>query len=106
MVNKTFQEVHAPQSYLLFDNNSRDKLLGARIHSSQPLFEYSAINHPVMGKSGMVASHNAHYLARLLQRSLPRVETPSMPAQLLGSLLPSLCRELVILEAEASCWCT
>ena len=26
---------------------------------SQPLFEYSAINHPVMGKSGMVASHNA-----------------------------------------------
>ena len=27
--------------------------------SSQPLFEYSAINHPVMGKSGMVASHNA-----------------------------------------------
>ena len=26
--------------------------------SSQPLFEYSAINHPVMGKSGMVASHN------------------------------------------------
>ena len=25
---------------------------------SQPLFEYSAINHPVMGKSGMVASHN------------------------------------------------
>ena len=27
--------------------------------SSQPLFEYSAINHPVMGKRGMVASHNA-----------------------------------------------
>ena len=27
-------------------------------NSSQPLFEYSAINHPVMGKSGMVASHN------------------------------------------------
>ena len=26
--------------------------------SSQPLFEYSAINHPVMGKQGMVASHN------------------------------------------------
>mgnify|MGYP001222090004 CR=1 FL=1 len=26
--------------------------------SSQPLFEYSAINNPVMGKSGMVASHN------------------------------------------------
>lgn len=25
---------------------------------SQPLFEYSAINHPVLGKSGMVASHN------------------------------------------------
>ncbi|MDG2141004.1 MAG: gamma-glutamyltransferase [Gammaproteobacteria bacterium] len=25
---------------------------------SQPLFEYNAINHPVMGKSGMVASHN------------------------------------------------
>ena len=24
-----------------------------------PLFEYSAINHPVMGKKGMVASHNA-----------------------------------------------
>ncbi len=27
--------------------------------ASQPLFEYSAINHPVMGKRGMVASHNA-----------------------------------------------
>lgn len=27
--------------------------------SSTPLFEYSAINHPVMGKKGMVASHNA-----------------------------------------------
>ena len=27
-------------------------------NSSQPLFEYSAINHPVMGESGMVASHN------------------------------------------------
>tara|TARA_B100001059_G_scaffold90514_1_gene89209 strand:+ start:1263 stop:3020 length:1758 start_codon:yes stop_codon:yes gene_type:complete len=26
--------------------------------ASQPLFEYSAINHPVMGRSGMVASHN------------------------------------------------
>lgn len=26
--------------------------------SSQPLFEYSAINHPVMGQKGMVASHN------------------------------------------------
>ena len=25
---------------------------------SQPLFEYSAINHPVMGSRGMVASHN------------------------------------------------
>jgi len=25
---------------------------------AQPLFEYSAINHPVMGKKGMVASHN------------------------------------------------
>ena len=31
----------------------------AQVSSSQPLFEYSAINHPVMGKSGMVASHNA-----------------------------------------------
>ena len=30
----------------------------AQDSSSQPLFEYSAINHPVMGKSGMVASHN------------------------------------------------
>ena len=27
--------------------------------SSSALFEYSAINHPVMGRSGMVASHNA-----------------------------------------------
>ena len=27
--------------------------------TSQPLFEYSAINHPVMGKRGMVTSHNA-----------------------------------------------
>ena len=26
--------------------------------SPQPLFEYSAINHPVMGRKGMVASHN------------------------------------------------
>ena len=25
---------------------------------SQPLFEYSAINHPVSGRAGMVASHN------------------------------------------------
>jgi gamma-glutamyltranspeptidase/glutathione hydrolase len=31
----------------------------AQVSSSQALFEYSAINHPVMGKSGMVASHNA-----------------------------------------------
>jgi len=27
--------------------------------ATKPLFEYSAINHPVMGKRGMVASHNA-----------------------------------------------
>ena len=27
--------------------------------SSSALFEYSAVNHPVMGRSGMVASHNA-----------------------------------------------
>ncbi len=31
----------------------------AQPESSTPLFEYSAINHPVMGKKGMVASHNA-----------------------------------------------
>ncbi len=31
----------------------------AQSDSSTPLFEYSAINHPVMGKKGMVASHNA-----------------------------------------------
>ena len=30
----------------------------ARQPDSQPLFEYSAINHPVMGSRGMVASHN------------------------------------------------
>ncbi|MCY4265493.1 MAG: gamma-glutamyltransferase [Gammaproteobacteria bacterium] len=30
----------------------------AQNNSSQPLFEYSAINHPVMGNRGMVASHN------------------------------------------------
>ena len=30
----------------------------ARQTDSQPLFEYSAINHPVMGSRGMVASHN------------------------------------------------
>lgn len=31
----------------------------AQENPSTPLFEYSAINHPVMGKNGMVASHNA-----------------------------------------------
>lgn len=31
----------------------------AQQDASTPLFEYSAINHPVMGKKGMVASHNA-----------------------------------------------
>ena len=30
----------------------------ARQPDSQPLFEYSAINHPVMGSRGMIASHN------------------------------------------------
>ena len=30
----------------------------AQENSPQPLFEYSAINHPVMGRKGMVASHN------------------------------------------------
>ena len=30
----------------------------AQQRDSQPLFEYSAINHPVMGSRGMVASHN------------------------------------------------
>lgn len=34
-------------------------IIAAQVSTSQPLFEYSAINHPVMGKSGMVASHNA-----------------------------------------------
>ena len=34
------------------------KSVVAQEASSQPLFEYSAINHPVMGKAGMVASHN------------------------------------------------
>ena len=31
----------------------------AQEKDSQPLFEYSEINHPVIGKNGMVASHNA-----------------------------------------------
>lgn len=31
----------------------------AQDSQSQPLFEYSVINHPVMGTRGMVASHNA-----------------------------------------------
>ncbi len=31
----------------------------AQEQPSQPLFEYSEINHPVIGKNGMVASHNA-----------------------------------------------
>lgn len=30
----------------------------AQEQSSEPLFEYSEINHPVIGKKGMVASHN------------------------------------------------
>ncbi|MFK8043449.1 gamma-glutamyltransferase [Congregibacter sp.] len=30
----------------------------AQQDSTQPLFEYSAINHPVLGRRGMVASHN------------------------------------------------
>ena len=34
------------------------KSVVAQEASSQPLFEYSAINHQVMGKAGMVASHN------------------------------------------------
>ncbi len=33
--------------------------LYAQEQSSEPIFEYSEINHPVMGKKGMVASHNA-----------------------------------------------
>ena len=33
-------------------------LIAAQQPESQPLFEYSAINHPVMGRRGMVASHN------------------------------------------------
>ena len=32
--------------------------IAAQQPESQPLFEYSAINHPVMGRRGMVASHN------------------------------------------------
>ena len=31
----------------------------AQEQSSEPLFEYSEINHPVIGSKGMVASHNA-----------------------------------------------
>ncbi|MBL4603085.1 MAG: gamma-glutamyltransferase, partial [Emcibacteraceae bacterium] len=31
----------------------------AQEKTSEPLFEYSEINHPVVGKKGMVASHNA-----------------------------------------------
>jgi hypothetical protein len=30
-----------------------------RVAPQTPLFEYAAINHPVIGKNGMVASHNA-----------------------------------------------
>lgn len=30
----------------------------AQEQTSEPLFEYSEINHPVIGKKGMVASHN------------------------------------------------
>lgn len=34
-------------------------LVFAQDETSEPLFEYSEINHPVIGKKGMVASHNA-----------------------------------------------
>ena len=33
-------------------------VVSAQQPDSQPLFEYSAINHPVVGRRGMVASHN------------------------------------------------
>lgn len=33
-------------------------VVSAQQPDSQPLFEYSAINHPVIGRRGMVASHN------------------------------------------------
>ena len=35
-----------------------DSISFAQETPPQPLFEYSAINHPVMGQKGMVASHN------------------------------------------------
>ena len=58
VVNKTFKKsIRLKATYFLtiiLVTNS-----WAQETSSQPLFEYSAINHPVMGKSGMVASHNA-----------------------------------------------
>ena len=57
VVNKTFKKsIRLKATYFLtiiLVTNS-----WAQETSSQPLFEYSAINHPVMGKSGMVASHN------------------------------------------------
>ena len=57
VVNKTFKKsLRLKATYFLtiiLVTNS-----WAQETSSQPLFEYSAINHPVMGKSGMVASHN------------------------------------------------
>ncbi len=34
-------------------------LINAQERLSTPLFEYNAINHPVIGRKGMVASHNA-----------------------------------------------
>ena len=34
-------------------------LVFAQETTSEPLFEYSEINHPVIGQKGMVASHNA-----------------------------------------------
>ena len=58
MVNKIFKRsMQLKATYFLTITLATNSW--AQNTPSQPLFEYSAINHPVMGKSGMVASHNA-----------------------------------------------
>ena len=58
MVNKTFKKSMRLKATYFFTITLATNSW-AQNTPSQPLFEYSAINHPVMGKSGMVASHNA-----------------------------------------------
>ena len=76
-------------------------VVSAQQPDSEPLFEYSAINHPVIGRRGMVASHN-QLSVEIAAEILAKLAMPSTLVLRWASLWRSRCLVLATSAAGVS----